>query len=70
MIKVTRKSPFTGKPTTLELPISIVEFKDGLRRYSMGAYIQDAFPTLSPEHREFLKTGITPAEWDATFKES
>ena len=32
-----------------------------------GALIQDVMPNLTPEEREFLMTGITPAEWDATF---
>ena len=29
--------------------------------------IQDEFPELSAEQREFLMTGITPAEWLAMF---
>ena len=32
-----------------------------------GALIQDVMPHLKPEEREFLMTGITPAEWDAMF---
>lgn len=67
MVNVTRKSPFTGKENTLALPISEEDFRKGLAAYATGAYIQDAFPTLSAEHREFLKTGITPEEWDAAF---
>lgn len=26
--------------------------------------IQNAFPFLTPDEREFLITGITPTEWD------
>jgi hypothetical protein len=29
--------------------------------------IQDAFPHLTPSQREFILTGISPEEWDATF---
>lgn len=29
--------------------------------------IQDVFPNMSPEDREFLMTGITPTEWNAMF---
>jgi len=29
---------------------------------------QQAFPYLSPEEREMIQTGITPAEWDAMHK--
>lgn len=32
-----------------------------------GAMIQEAFKELNPEEREFLMTGITPAEWNETF---
>ena len=31
--------------------------------------IQEAFPTLSAAHREFLMTGITETEWNEIFKE-
>ena len=29
--------------------------------------IQDAMPNLTPDEREFIKTGITPKEWDEMF---
>jgi hypothetical protein len=29
--------------------------------------VQDAFPKMSPDDREFLMTGITPGEWLAMF---
>lgn len=40
-----------------------------LAAYLAGAAgtVQDAFPTLHAWEREFIKTGITPAEWDAVF---
>jgi hypothetical protein len=31
--------------------------------------IQDVFPHLSSEEREFLMTGATPEEWDNEFKD-
>lgn len=31
--------------------------------------IQDVFPKLSSDDREFLMTGITPDEWDELFGE-
>tara|TARA_R110002072_G_scaffold31462_2_gene96886 strand:+ start:937 stop:1107 length:171 start_codon:yes stop_codon:yes gene_type:complete len=31
--------------------------------------IQDAFPNLDKEQREFLLSGITPQEWNDTFGE-
>ena len=34
------------------------------KRWEEGAYVQDAFPYLSPEQREILISGITPKMWD------
>lgn len=39
----------------------------GLRLWDDGMYIQEALGFLSPGEREFIKTGITPDEWDAMF---
>lgn len=33
-----------------------------------GNYIQNAFPYLSADEREFILTGITPEEWAEIFK--
>ena len=32
-----------------------------------GYFIQDAFPYMTPEEREFLLTGTTPEEWNELF---
>ena len=32
-----------------------------------GGLIQEVMPNLSPDEREFLMTGITPAEWNEMF---
>ena len=70
MVNVTRKSPFSGKENTMTLNISREEFQKALKRYVAGAYIQDAFHMLDADEREFLKTGITPDEWDETFNKA
>jgi hypothetical protein len=36
--------------------------------WTSGKKIQEAFPFLNPEEREFLMTGITPSEWNEIFK--
>ena len=47
------------------------QFAAGMKAYKAGAHIQDAFPFLKAEEREFLISGITPNEWRAIFgKES
>jgi len=35
--------------------------------WESGTLIQDAMPNVSADHREFLKTGVTPDEWVNTF---
>ena len=63
---ITRKSPFTGTIATLDIPVT--DFQ--LAEWQNGKMIQDAMPNISADHREFIKTGITPAEWDILFRGS
>lgn len=62
---ITRTSPRTGKPTTLDLPVTLEQ----LSAYALnrGLLIQHAFPDLTPGEREFIKTGFTEADWAAMF---
>lgn len=60
---ITRTSMFTGKTHTRELPVTEAQ----LTKWRDGALLQDSFPHLSPEDREFIKTGITPEEWEHVF---
>jgi hypothetical protein len=62
-MKITRKSMISGRFHTLDVAIT----EEQLRAYENGALVQDAFPHLSPEEREFLMTGITPEEWEENF---
>lgn len=45
------------------------QYLAGLEKYKAGAMIQDAFPFLSADEREFLISGMTPTEFDAMFRE-
>ena len=67
MIQVTRQSIITRKMNTMELPIS----QEHLDIYDTvgDILVQDAFPNLDKEQREFLISGITPQEWNETFGE-
>lgn len=60
---ITRTSPFSKKQNSMELDIT----QEQLDRWQSGELIQNAFPHLSADEREFLKTGITPAEWNNLF---
>ena len=64
MMLVVRKSMFTGEVHSMELPITPQQ----LERWERGSeYIQDVFPGLTADQREFIKTGVTKEEWDNTF---
>lgn len=63
-MEVTKTSQLTGKTHTMELDIKL----DQINAWKGGALIQDAFPNLSRGEREFIKSGITPEEWDKQFK--
>ena len=67
MIQVTRQSIITRKINTMELPIT----QEHLDIYETvgDILIQDAFPNLNEEQREFILSGITPQEWNDTFGE-
>ena len=63
---IVRISPISGKTTKMDLPIPNSDMLDWL---SGGKLIQEAFPYLTPDGREFILTGITPEEWDAIFSD-
>lgn len=45
-----------------------VAFEDW-KYWQAGALAQECFPYLTADQREYLISGITPAEWDETFKD-
>lgn len=55
---VTRKHPFTGEINCRYLPITIEE----VVRWNSGELIQNVWPHLSPDDREFILSGIT--DWE------
>jgi hypothetical protein len=61
---ITRKSLFSGKERTLDLPITPQQLEDWTSRRKL---IQEAMPDLTPDQREFLMTGTTPEEWNDAF---
>ncbi len=60
---VKRTSPFTGQTNTREIPVT----QKQIDAWRGGVLIQDAMPNISAGDREFIKTGITPEEWDDLF---
>ena len=62
---IERKSILSGNTNSMVLPITSTQ----LDRWTNGDLIQNVFPDLSADQREFLKTGITPEEWNQNFGE-
>ena len=63
-MEITRNSMLTGKTATIEIP-GVTH--DMITQWEGGAIIQDVMPDVSPGHREFIMTGITPEEWNSRF---
>lgn len=53
----------TGKRNEMDLPVTIEQ----IGRWQGGELVQVVFPTLKPEEREFLITGLLPNEQDKLF---
>lgn len=62
---ITRTSDLTGITRSLEIDVTQEQLD---AYYNNGMLLQDAFPFMSADEREFIKTGITQDEWDAYFK--
>lgn len=60
--RVVNRCPFCGNVNSIE--VDTAKFV----AWQQGALIQNAFPDLTPDQREVIKTGICPKCWDDTFK--
>ncbi len=64
-MKVTRTSPFSGKPHTMDIPNLTPELLYRIEhRNQERQMIQQFASVLTADEREFLMTGITTDEWD------
>lgn len=67
-MKIARKSSISGKTNVMDLPVTQEQIDRCWSLSPTGTeHIQNVFPDLSADQREFLKTGITPEEWEAEF---
>lgn len=65
-MNIIRISKLNGQVNSMKLDITPAQFA----RYEKGVeLVQDIFPNLSNEEREFLISGITPDQWRETFGE-
>lgn len=64
LVRVTRTSIFTRQRNSMDLPIDEPMF----RVWCAGqGLVQDVFPQLNADQREFLMSGATPEEWADVF---
>ena len=64
-MQITRTSIFSGNTNTMELNVT----QEQLTAWESGVNIQVAMPQLNADEREFIKTGVTPTEWNELFGE-
>tara|TARA_R100000005_G_C4943499_1_gene167020 strand:+ start:462 stop:746 length:285 start_codon:yes stop_codon:yes gene_type:complete len=64
-MQITRTSIFSGNTNTMELNVT----QEQLTAWKSGVNIQVAMPQLDADEREFIKTGVTPTEWNELFGE-
>jgi hypothetical protein len=62
---IIKKSMLSGKMHKAMMRITKEQYNKWINN---TGYIQDIFPHLTNEEREFLMTGSTPEEWDRAFK--
>lgn len=64
---IKRVSDLTGVSHIMDIPVDEAKLTTWFQKpYGL---VQDVFPELTADQREFLLTGITPEEWDIVFGE-
>lgn len=64
VLRVKRRSEFSGKDNTMDLPITEEQLQAWLGPCAYpGRLIQDVMPHLSKGQREFLISGCSDEEW-------
>lgn len=63
------QSDLSGEMNLREIPITIEQYVDwrNAQDNDDNRFVQNAFPHLSADDREFLISGITPEEWANAF---
>jgi|TARA_B110000879_G_scaffold110602_1_gene148018 hypothetical protein len=62
-MQVSKRSVASGELNTMVLDFTMPQYMD----WKGGMLIQNAMPQLNADEREFLMTGMTPAEWNEMF---
>ena len=67
MILLERVSTISGITHVRTIDMDQQAFTQAHEAWANGALVQNAFPNLDADDREFISSGIIPSEWDATF---
>jgi len=59
-MRIVKTSQLTGNTHTMSIDVTIAQ----LNAWADGTSIQTAMPNINADEREFIKTGITPDEWN------
>jgi len=60
---IEKESPSSGNKNVMDIDVT----EQQIASWRGGELIQNAMPNLSADEREFIKTGITPEEWENVF---
>ena len=60
---IYRTSRLSGNASSMDIDVTLEQ----MASWEQGELVQNAMPNLSADEREFIMTGITPAEWDEMF---
>lgn len=61
---IQRRSIYSGKMRTKDLDITREQWDQWLEG---NTFVQDCFPQLNEDDREFILSGMTPEEWDEIY---
>lgn len=64
-MQITRRSAVSGIIRTKDINVT----REQVAAWANGALAQEVFSNISEDDREFIMTGITPAEWEELFKD-
>ena len=68
---ITRTNRIDGQENSMDIPsLTVEQFTIGEMGRDQGALIQNVYPQLNADEREFLITGITPELWTKIFGSS
>lgn len=69
-VEETRTRVSCSNGNTLYMNVPLEALNQGFYDWQVrNRFVQDAFPFLTTDEREFLMTGISSEEWDQMFKE-